>query len=688
MLTTPRSRTLVAMAALLFTAQGSVGSQPSLQPELSYRLDEGQNINAFVRNGPVAAHVLLRHGTDPRFLAAFPAGNSGVGLWFEPLPHPARWQIEQGPLPVSQADAGRRPLHGVSIVASFDAKGLTPKQAVLSNVRFLRDYQSIGKFPAEVAAVPHSEGRKLSWTRNRADGAPGYLLEVEVLSGTLANGAIGAPADGPIRLRITALSGDTPLTGLGEAELLKANAANDPAARKALAFLSYREKFLAGSWRFNTYFGRDTLMSARLLMPVLQPAATEAALQSVLARLNQNGEVAHEEGLSEFAILDRKAHGLPGNDRATLDYAMVDDDFMLAPVVGEFLLNHVDPAEARAFLARSVHSETGEAQLAAGQLLVRNLRFVTQQAAAFAARPQWQNLVSIKPGRMTGDWRDSEEGIGRGRFSYNVNGILVPASLEAADRLYRSGLLAPYLSRKDRAELAKAGAISRVWQQRARSLFRTTIPAAEAGRQVGDYAAKIGVPAEPAQAALANGPLRFNAISLDDRGRPVPILGSDDGFLMLFGRPSAVELDTLVGAAMRPFPAGLMTDAGLLVANAAQAAPDVEDRFGPQAYHGAVIWSWQQALFAAGLERQLARKDLPGKTRSILTNAQASLWRTILAARATANSELWSWRYRNGRYEVEAFGVGKQDADESNAAQLWSTVYLAVRPPATLNPPR
>ena len=69
------------------------------------------------------------------------------------------------------------------------------------------------------------------------------------------------------------------------------------AARNTLRFLSYREKFLAGSWRFNTYFGRDTLMSLRLLMPALQPPAIEAGLNSVLARLADDGEVAHEEGI-------------------------------------------------------------------------------------------------------------------------------------------------------------------------------------------------------------------------------------------------------------------------------------------------------------------------------------------------------------------------------------------------------
>lgn len=674
---------LLAMAApLALSLPTAVLAQAA--PELAFQLTEGQNINAFVRDGKVAAHLLLRNGADPRILVAFPAGNSGVGLWFAPLARPATWRIEQAPVPVTLADARGRPLYGIATTATLDAPSLTVKQAVLSNVRFLRDYQSIAKFPAEVAAAPRTEGRKLIWARDRIDGAPGYRLEVEVLAGSLADGTITAPADGPIRLRIVAASGDTPLTGLTESELLNAKAAADPHARNALRFLSYREKFLAGSWRFNTYFGRDTLMSVRLLMPVLQPAAVEAGLGAVLARLNADGEVAHEEGLSEFAILDRKQHQLPGGDQATLDYAMVDDDYMLAPVAGEFLLGQAGSAETRAFLARKVPSETGAVPIAAGALLVRNLRFVIDQAAPFAAAPGWQKLIAIKPGRMTGEWRDSEEGLGRGRYAYNVNGVFVPAALEAADKLYKAGLLDPYLTPADRAALARAGAMAKVWHARAPGLFRADIPAAQAAAQVRDYAAKVGVPAEPALAAMRGQPLSFNAISLDAGGKPVPIVNSDDGFLLLFGHPSAAELETFVGAAMRPFPAGLMTDIGLLVANAAQAAPEVEDRFGPGAYHGAVVWSWQQALFAAGLERQLARKDLPAGTRAVLTDAQARLWRAIDAARATANSELWSWAFRDGRYQVVAFGAGKQDVDESNAAQLWSTVYLAVRPPASL----
>ena len=682
-------RSALALAALGLGTGGSVArGQAAPTPELAYQRVEGQNINAFVRAGPVAAHLLLRNGGDPRILVAFPAGNSGVGLWFEPLARPADWRLEAAPTAIDLRDARGRALHGIVTVASIAAPRLKMREAVLSNVRFLRDYQAIGRYPRELAVAPRIEGQRLIYARDRIDGAPGYRLELEILAGRLGREGIVAGADGRIRVRITAATGDRPLTGLSGPALLNDRAAPDPAARNALAFLSYREKFLAGSWRFNTYFGRDTLMSVRLLMPVLQPAAVEAGLGAVLARLNPAGEVAHEEGLSEFAIVDRRAHGGAGGDLPTLDYAMVDDDFMLAPVAAEFLLNHAGKAEARAFLARAVPSETGAAPTPAGALLVRNLRFVMAAAEPFAASPAADRLVAIKPGRMTGEWRDSEEGIGRGRYAYNVNAVFVPAALDAAAALHRSGLLARYLTPADRAALARASAMAARWHAQAPGLFRVTIPADRAAAEVRDYAARVGVPADPAIAALGRRPLVFNAISLDAGGRPVPILNSDDGFLLLFGRPSPASLDTFVEAAMRPFPAGLLTDVGLLVANAAQADRAVEDRFGPGAYHGAVVWSWQQALFAAGLERQLARRDLPPATRARLRDAQARLWRVIDAARATANSELWSWAYRDGRYQVVAFGAGKQDVDESNAAQLWSTVYLAVRPPAALTPRR
>ena len=668
------------LAGGLMLAPGALMADEGKRPELAYQLTEGQNLNAFVRDGAVAAHLLLRNGREPRILVAFPAGNSGVGLWFEALAADARWTLEQPPKPMALADeVARATLHGIEATATIDAPRLAIRQAVLSNVRYLRDYQSVGRFPPEVAAKAQIGGNTIRFARERLDGAPGYRLEIDVLSGRIANGAIVA-AGGPIRLRIRAFTGEAPLTGLTEAELFNDRAAADPGARNALRFLSYREKFLAGSWRFDTYFGRDTLMSLEMLMPALRGPAIEAGLGAVLARLDPAGDVAHEEGIGEFAVLDNRQHGRSG-DAATLDYAMVDDDYMLAPVAARYLLDHADRAAATAFLARALPSVAKPgASEPAGAALVRNLRFVLAHAEPFATAPGVSTLVAIRPGRLTGEWRDSEEGLGRGRYAYDVNAVLVPAALESAARLLKAGLLDAYLTPADRAALAKAEASAAVWRTRAPALFRVSTPAAEAKAKVSAYAAALGVPAARALAALGDRPLTYHAISLDEAGKPVPIVNSDEGFALMFGAPSPADLETYVGALMRPFPAGLMTDVGMVVANAALASAEVQARFTPAAYHGAVVWSWQQALFAAGLERQLARRDLPASTRRVLTDAQATLWRAIEATRATRSSELWSWAYEGG-YKVVPFGAGKADVDESNAAQLWSTVYLAVQPP-------
>ena len=60
-------------------------------------------------------------------------------------------------------------------------------------------------------------------------------------------------------------------------------------------------------------------------------------------------------------------------------------------------------------------------------------------------------------------------------------------------------------------------------------------------------------------------------------------------------------------------------------------------------YHGTVIWSWQQALFAAGLDRQLARNDLTSSARNALLRAHSRVHAAIAAADALRGSELWSW---------------------------------------------
>jgi hypothetical protein len=661
----------VALVATAMLAAAAPNAAPA-PPALTFRIDEGQNLNSFLRDGPVAAHLLLRSGSEPRILVAFPAGNSGVGLWFEKSGKPVTWKLVTPPTPVMVLDAKRRPLYGIEFEVEVDASELRPRAAVLSSVRVLRDYELQGKAPAEVMVAPRRTGDRLTWARDRLDAAAGYRLTIEAGAGAQVSAErFGAANVTPLRLRIQALSGEAPLKPLNS--ILTSTAGDDARARHALAFLSYQEKFLAGSWRFDTYFGRDTLISALLLAPVLEPQAMESAMSSVLDRLASNGEVAHEEDIGEFAVMRNAREGRGRVATPIYDYGMVDDDFLLAPLASRWLDLH-GRARAREFLAGK-----GPGGIKRGSALARNLCWVVERAAAFAADPRSTNLVGIKPGRMTGNWRDSEQGLGRGRYAYDVNAALVPAALAAAARLAEGGLLDEYLDDGQRHILAQAGPRARVWAARAASLFAVEVPVATARAGIAAYAKAIGVDGERALHALDQQSLAFHALSLDEQGKPVLVLHSDEGFRLLLTDPKFDDLERCITVIMRPFPAGLMTDVGLVVANPALTSAGLQQEFSRFAYHGTVVWSWQQALMAAGLERQLRRTDLPAALRDKLQRARSDLWAVIERSKALRTSELWSWSWADGGFRIEPFGRPGADVDESNAAQLWSTVYLGLK---------
>jgi hypothetical protein len=679
-------------------------------PELSFRLDEGRNINSFTRDGNVAAHLLLRSGTEPRILVGFPAGNSGVGLWFAETDKPVTWTLVGSPKPVTLNDAKGRPLHGIEAEALVDAPSLRTRGAVLSSIRVLRDYEAKVPAPNETFTAPIQKDKHITWARDRLDDTAGYRLDIEVLgdekitsvpvplsraidasappSAAIANTVsvqISGGAGGKLRLKITALTGEPPLTPLSAASLFSSRTrspqspgGSESRSRDVLTYLSYREKYLAGSWRFDTYFGRDTLMSMMLVAPVLQPEAIERGIGSVLDRLAPNGEVAHEEDIGEFAVLRNAKEGRGRIPTPIYDYGMVDDDFMLAPLVAKELLDTpAGRSRAATFLGAKNASGTRT-----GDLLVRNFDWLVKRTAAFASDPVATKLVSIKDGRQTGQWRDSEEGLGRGRYPYDVNVALVPAALDAIDRLTQSKLLDPYLNADQRGTLVKAGAQAKVWSQKAAPYFVVKIPADRAKTAITDYAKAVGVDAKAPLAAVQGATVDFNALSLDASGKPVPVMNSDDGFVLLLTNPTADQLERAADTASRPFPAGLATPVGMLVANPAFAATDVQARFTNTAYHGTVIWSWQQALMAAGLDKQLTRTDLSPDLRTRLQSARASLWGAIESAAQLRASELWTWSFEKGCYRAEAFGARRKDVDESNAAQLWSTVFLALSPPA------
>jgi hypothetical protein len=670
-------RALVVLIVIMPTGAAPARSQPG-EP-LQFSITEGNTENRFYRHGPVAAHLVATSGRAPRLIVAFPAGNTGVGLWFDERAAPVEFAMAPG----TTLDAVDRPdgMRGIAARVRSNADSLTIRSALLANIRTIRDYIAGGArtVPAEFVSDVRL-GPALVFHRTTIDGRHHIELTLSPEDGTTIKQESGrlrfdAGPSGHVAFTVTALADDPPLTPFAPGARFKANVAPRPRDQDVFAFLASAEKFAAGSWRFLTYFGRDTLLTLQLLLPVLQPAVIEGALGSVLERLGPEGEVAHEEAIGEFAVVENSRLQPPPADLTApvLDYKMIDGEFLLPCAAAAYLL---DTSEGRTRAAEFL-SKTASQDEHYSARLRRNLALVLARTAAFVERPAVENLLELKPGLPVGNWRDSEHGLGGGRYPFDVNVALAPAALRAAARLYRSGVLGVDLADRERA--AQAEHAAEEWAK-AEAFFRVTIPADEARQRVDAYARSLQL--DPAAAVRSiEAPVRFHAVAIDASGQPVPVMHSDSGFVLFFTDPAPAFLDLVAREILRPFPAGLRTAVGLVVANPVFGDDHVRRVFTRADYHGTVVWSWQQALLAAGLARQLARDDLPSATRSRLMSAERTLWQLIAELEPQSTGELWSWEPRNGREALAPYGQAEGHADESNAAQLWSTIYLAVRPP-------
>lgn len=668
---------------------------------LKFQLEEANVRNYFFRQGPIAVHELTTSGMAPRVVWGFPADNTGIGIWFYPPAQPVQLKVESEQTPVEMSGG----MLGVSSELTAEAPVLRVQQAVLGNVRTVRDYfYGLYFNPSGVRVEPQFRyslqvGPPMVLTANAVDGKHHIRLMIQFLEGTTGsvegeNIVFRAGSDGHIHLKTTALTDYTPLTPFNKADLVTSAAANNEKALNALAFLTYKEKMLAGSWRFLTYFGRDSLLSMRMLMPVLKPEVMEAGLGAVLNNVGRPGQiddvtktsadgvVAHEEALGDYSWYTRVNLKVsappPPQDMFSpwFDYKMIDADYILPAVIAEYAKSPQGKDRIAAFLARK--TPAGESF---DSVLKRNIEHVMATARPFAAAPtDPTKLVSIKHPEV-GNWRDSGSGLGGGKYPYDVNVALVPAALRGAAYLYSSGALG-----NDAAKVTELTNMAEVWEANAPGHFLLTKSSVEARSLVTAYANSLGLDAAPAVASITT-EVPYRAVSLDASGVPVPIMNSDDGFVMEFTNPSDAYLQEAAGRILRPFPAGLRTDSGVVVANAVFASDTLKNTFTRGDYHGCVIWSWQQAMLAAGLERQLARTDLQPATVTQLKAAQTELWKVITASQSLGTGELWSWKpdaSKKAIYDSFADAAISENrfVDESNAAQLWSTVYLAVQKPA------
>ncbi len=302
---------------------------------LLIRKTEGDFENILARDVPtrIAAHVQIPvNANSRRVVVATPAGKAA--LCFE-TDQPAGWTLEDQPIPFAAADgqngvrftlASTAPeisipaasilLHH-TLIARF---GLDPdrrnenrlkdliRSGGIREIEFalglsLQDLAGRGEITGPVV---DAGGNTITFTRRALDGKHRYRLEFAGGPGTgirLSGDSLrlvrqDPSGTAPLRLVVRASTDFELLTPMPFAELVNESgrklAARDPHFAEAIRnfeFLSYREKFLAGSWNFLSYFGRDTLISLSIMWPVLSAPARRTGIQSVANEISAGGIV-------------------------------------------------------------------------------------------------------------------------------------------------------------------------------------------------------------------------------------------------------------------------------------------------------------------------------------------------------------------------------------------------------------
>lgn len=253
-----------------------------------------------------------------------------------------------------------------------------------------------------------------------------------------------------------------------------------------------------------------------------------------------------------------------------------------------------------------------------------------------------------------------------------MNTALVPAALRSIAALSRQGLFP-----KHQNWAKQANTYAQTWEDKTLSFFEVMIPQTKAKSMVASYKNASSF-AGPDQANTIDTDVVFHALSLDghDNLTKVEVMNTDDCFRhFLLNITNDAQLTPFLNNSAsnirRTFPAGLMTSAGMVVANPAFGdSPVYAQNFTTGAYHGTVVWGWQLAMMARGLEQQLGRCEGVSITTAAapafcgdasvygnVKKAYNTLWDTIEKNTAQLSQEVWSWVYTDGDFRATPLGV-------------------------------
>ncbi len=685
-------------------------SQAVFADNLDFSVNVGTDKNYFVQSENGAFHVILSKTPKSRCVIASPAGNSGCALLFRGNEAPK--------LMGSPIINGKE---SVTINITSPSPHLID-MAILGSLRVVRDHteghalnKSLKRISDNIDKLKDNperykaakdwlnptwkksdDGRAITLHLTALDTKNWYELQIKSEDKQIyvdkkhnfnaLKSTIKLPAG---EIAITYSSSFTPLTPFTLKELLNKKAletvskADNPHITKllnGLRFLTYREKYLAGSWRFLTYFGRDSLLSLRMLIPILTPDAVEAGITAAAARINKNGEVAHEEDIGDQAIIDQltdsngSTYAKKGYKNIINNYNMIDQNFLLLPLLLDYYY----------IGGRNVFKNDSETYVP----ICRNLNLVFKQI--YSEKP-----ISLKKGMDAGDWRDSNTGLGYGKYPFSVNAAMVPSALESFDILinkkaWNKNELLKVAEKENFTYLKKALNESDSLNKAKETWFNMWSkylikqPAAERTKLLNENRKELGFTALKEQPPYTSG---FLGLSLKESLKPVPIIQSDTLFMLLDF--SISDRSKWFTPACAPFeinlPDGLMSDAGMIVANPALAGEKYRKMFDVNHYHGEVIWAWPQLMLKVALMKQLGKWITPSPSGDKLSSKNKAKLTQILSKDSEllnklskwATSELWAWKLdKSGHIIPVAYGQDAANDTESNAVQLWSVAAL------------
>jgi hypothetical protein len=329
-----------------------------------------------------------------------------------------------------------------------------------------------------------------------------------------------------------------------------------------------------------------------LLEPVLstgENSATEAVISAVLERINRtDGSVCHEETIGDYATYLNQQDNIIST-APQYDYKMVDTDFFLPVVMKTYFVdNAIGKTRTDPFFLTEATIDPANAGLTYTDLALISAEKIMNSTAPFA-QPGGQikaNLIHLKEGEIVGQWRDSTYGLGGGRIPYDVNTALVPAALRSIAALSAAGLFTSHPSWNE-----IASAYAQIWEDSTLAFFAVTVPQDEARDLVESYTRESGL-GFPSNVDQITSDVVYHGVALDGNNDQslVKVMNTDDcfrTFLLDAEDPQGAFINQTANNLLMPFPVGLSTSVGAVVANPALGGEAVyAANFSTNAYHG------------------------------------------------------------------------------------------------------